>query len=304
MKKYSIVEEPESGSVWHFHDQHTRRSRQSAVDRNQSQNAEPRVGIAQTSSVDTTSQHERARLAQITYEHARLTTFRLPVDPYAKPNAGSKMWSALMRDQKILLERICSKPSLIGHHVHTRERLEETPLKSADELRKNAKAAIEAHLGIAEAMTENRLPPEMQEIHKRIPASEDLSNRAKFILIMVTFISRGRYTTFTVMREWAIPFPDNHIRAALKKARIQFDCTNVPIHPIIESNWRICDLGDHLSDLDDDVGMEFLQEEGIKFDKNGRILGGAFQFRDVEEMTKGTMIEKYIDRPYQFGGWK
>jgi hypothetical protein len=49
---------------------------------------------------------------------------------------------------------------------------------------------------------------------------------------------------------------------------------------------------------------ELLQEEGVRFDINGRIGGGAFRLRDAEEKMKGTMLENYIGRlPYRFGGW-
>ena len=66
----------------------------------------------------------------------------------------------------------------------------------------------------------------------------------------------------------------------------------------------VCDWGDNMPDVDEEVRFTLLEEEGIRYDKNGRILGGRFEFSGVEESMKGTMIEKYIDRfPYRFGGW-
>jgi hypothetical protein len=52
----------------------------------------------------------------------------------------------------------------------------------------------------------------MQDIHERIAASNDLSKRAKLILLLIIFILYGRYTIFTVIWEWDTPLPDSHIR--------------------------------------------------------------------------------------------
>jgi hypothetical protein len=56
-----------------------------------------------------------------------------------------------------------------------------------------------------------------------------------------------------------------------------------------------CGFGGHMLEIDEDVRFGLLEEEGIRFDDNGRILGRRLEFFDVEESMKGATIEKYVD---------
>ncbi|KAF1835936.1 hypothetical protein BDW02DRAFT_494884 [Decorospora gaudefroyi] len=148
----------------------------------------------------------------------------------------------------------------------------------------------------------------MQEIHQKISNAEELSDRAKLILLMTTFIPCGRYATYAAIREWtALSLPASHIAAPLRKATSGSDLEEIPIHRILEKNGGIgcygCDWGNHMPGVQDDEREELLKREGIRFDKNGRLLGGGFQFMEVEEMMRGTAVEEYIKLPYRFGGW-
>jgi hypothetical protein len=89
------------------------------------------------------------------------------------------------------MQRVCAKPKLVEHYPHAKEHLSKTQLDDNDQLRIDAKAAMEQYLRV-EAI--NNLPPEMQDLHDRIAGRSNLSDKAKLVLLITTFIPHGRYT--------------------------------------------------------------------------------------------------------------
>ncbi|KAH7084335.1 hypothetical protein FB567DRAFT_528811 [Paraphoma chrysanthemicola] len=245
-----------------------------------------------------------AETNQITREHIRLSRGYRPDDPFEVSLADG-----LTADQCILLKRISKKPQLVDHYPYAKAYLEETPNVSDDVIRLEAKAAIEEHLALAQTIPVNNLPLEMQDLHDQIAAQENLSDQAKLILLMTTFIPYGRYTTYNAIREWLHSTrgmtSDIHIASALRKGAVAFSFDEIPSYRVIGQNWRVSDYGTHTPDLDDDDRRAMLEAEGGRFDKNGRLLGGRLEFHEVEDEMKGTLVANYVRNfPYRFGGWQ
>jgi alkylated DNA nucleotide flippase Atl1 len=253
------------------------------------------------------TQQSYAEQDQAVREHIRLMKGHQPDDPFADP----RMIHGHTSDQHVLLNRISKRPQLVDHYPYTKGCLEDTSKNSDDLVRVNAKAAMDEYLEAAHATLANNLTTEMQDLHERIAAQEGLSEQAKLLLLMTTFIPCGRYTTYSAIRDWVRSshglISNVHIAGALKRRMIHFALDNIPVHRILDHNGGIgkpsCDFGNHMPDLDDDEQRALLRDEGVRFDKNGRLLGGRLEFHEVEEAMKGTMLEKYIRSfPYRFGG--
>jgi alkylated DNA nucleotide flippase Atl1 len=273
MRKYGITDQSSIDGT-QIRDLFVRERQQSPV--NTSQHA-PSTHHTDNSHIPraelTPSQLEKARMIQIQQEHFRLSSGPQPVDPFAPSNAGLDTSASNATNRTVLLNRIQSRPQLIEYYPYAKQYLEETPDISNDELRVSAKTSVEL-----QDEPENLLPQEIQEVHERISSTDSFSNRAERIILMTTFIPPGSYTTYAAIREWSADVgdkcPDSHICGTLKKAFATFDLDEVPVHRIVRSNMGVCDWGDHMLEVDEDMRFGLHEEEGIRFDKNGRILGG------------------------------
>jgi alkylated DNA nucleotide flippase Atl1 len=250
----------------------------------------------------------RAQTEQKMREHARLTRGPKPGDPFMVDDPESRAYTA---DQIILLKRIFDNPKLVEHYPHTQNYLDETPESSDATFRVAAKAAVDEHRK-AEEILSNHLPLEMQEIHERIAERSDLSDLAKLILLITTFIPAGSYTSYTAIREWIHDAQGNtatmHVTAGLRRGSKMFAADEVPTHRVIERSGGIggstCEWGTHFPYADEEARQAWLEEEGCRFDKNGRILGSRLEICEVEEQMKGTIVAKYVTRfSYRFGGF-
>lgn len=115
-----------------------------------------------------------------------------------------------------------------------------------------------------------------EELRAAVEAS-GLSKFAQRVLLLVSQVPAGRYTTITALKDWYI---ENHnltsksnIASALRRNVL---APYVPCHRVVVSNggFGMLDHGDHGEDWE--VRMEMLAEEGVRFDKNGRLLGSTF----------------------------
>ncbi|KAH7072047.1 hypothetical protein BKA63DRAFT_516839 [Paraphoma chrysanthemicola] len=246
-----------------------------------------------------------AETNQIIREHIRLSRGGRPNDPFEV----SSLADGLTADQRILLIRISKNSQLVNHYSYAKAYLEETPDDSDDAVRLEAKAAIDDHVALAKATPVNNMPLEMQNLHNQIAAQNFLSDQAKLVLLMTTFIPYGRYTTYGAIREWLHSTrgmtSDMHIASALRKGAAIFSFDEIPSYRVLSHNSRVSDHGTHTPDLDDDDRRAILEAEGGRFDKKGRLLGGRFEFHEVEDDMKGTLIAKYVRNfPYRFGWWQ
>ncbi|KAF2818836.1 hypothetical protein CC86DRAFT_460784 [Ophiobolus disseminans] len=184
---------------------------------------------------------EAARINQITFEHAHLTQGRQPVDPFE--NTDSAPRDSYEPTQMALLLRISEKPELVEHYPHTLRFLEDTPLDYTQPCHVNAKTAMDRYLELTGAGQPNNLPQDMQDLHDRIDAIPKLSNRAKLILLMATFIPVGSYTTYNAIKDWLLEaghkLPSTHITSALKKGMSYFALEEIPVHRIVKYNGDI-----------------------------------------------------------------
>lgn len=124
---------------------------------------------------------------------------------------------------------------------------------------------------------EPREPEASNELRAAVEAS-GLSKLAQHVLLLVSQVPVGHYTTLTALKEWYSQSyhmtPKSHIASALRKNVFAPD---VPDHRVVDSNGgigRFIDWGDHGEHWE--VRREMLAEEGMRFDKNGRLLGASF----------------------------
>jgi len=234
---------------------------------------------------------KRARMTQITHEHARLTSGRQPVNPFAVDFQDGHAFS---RGQLILLQRICEKPQLVDYYLHTKFFLEETHHDFVDGTGVSAKAAMDQYYEAAEAGTCNPSSQEMQGLHNDIAQQETLSDQAKLVLLMVTFVPHGRYTTFNAMREWIHDArhmcADSHIASALKKGALLFSLEDIPMHRIVRRNGglgnfngRACDWGDHLPEYDDDTREAYGKKRAVGSTRMGESWVAGWSFTRLKK---------------------
>ncbi|KAF2034129.1 hypothetical protein EK21DRAFT_85577 [Setomelanomma holmii] len=239
---------------------------------------------------------ERAKLSQITHEHIRLFRGREPDDPFEIVQSTTRGLSA---DQLVLLNRIAADPHLAEHYPHTKAYLDDTPDDSPETICVAAKAAMNEYLEGASGAPRSSLSTEMQDLHDLIASQVGLSDQAKLILLMTTFIPEGRYTSYNAIREWLRDVGemtrDSHIAAALRKGTSLFNLNEVPAHRVVERNGGVghysCEWGSHMSDMEDDERIVLLEDEGARFDKNRRLLGGCLEFHEVEKPMKASSRE-------------
>lgn len=109
-------------------------------------------------------------------------------------------------------------------------------------------------------------------------ANSNLSKLQKRILLLVTLVPEGRYTTVAAIKDCM----NGHFQAtgqgqvvgALEKSLWD----DVPVHRVINYGGGFCLCSNPVPAVDEKESRILLAEEGVRFDKNGRDLGAAFRF--------------------------
>lgn len=105
-----------------------------------------------------------------------------------------------------------------------------------------------------------------------------LSNFAKRTMLLVAQVPPGRYTTYIALAEFYREKWGMMSRTAFGGALRKNEWWPlVPDHRVVASNGGVgrgSDYGNHGASAEDRV--EMLREEGVRFDINGKLLGGSF----------------------------
>ena len=109
-------------------------------------------------------------------------------------------------------------------------------------------------------------------------ASSSLSVLRKRVLLLVSLVPEGRYTTVATIKDCM-----NHHFEATGQAQIigaleKNLWDDVPVHRVINYGGGTCLSSNPVPAVDEEESMLLLAEEGVRFDKNGRALGSAFRF--------------------------
>jgi alkylated DNA nucleotide flippase Atl1 len=217
-------------------------------------------------------------------------------DPFADRGARTAPHTL---EQELHLARISADPAHIPIFPFTQAYLEETPFTSTDELRHEAKRAMQRHLGVEDAR--NALTQKMQDLHELIASHPDLSDLTKLTLLITTFIPQGHVASYRTIREWVhdarAMTPEKHIASALRKSPFSID--DVPIHRVIERNGGArgegCAWGSHMPEVDGEWHREILEQEGCGFDRIVRVKGGVMHVHEVEAAMKGSVVGRFVD---------
>ena len=133
--------------------------------------------------------------------------------------------------------------------------------------------------------------PELDEVNEEpmsvtsaighVSDSTNLTDSCKRILLLLPQIPYGRYTTYKTLQE--------HIHATWHMTSVRIIQLSIqknrypgiiPCHRVVAGNGGIgrgTEWGDHGFEVGE--RREMLREEGVRFDKNGRLLGpGFFEF--------------------------
>jgi hypothetical protein len=211
------------------------------------------------------------RLHQSEDERERLRTGRLPTDPFATEDMDPQTDQSYTTEQVVYLERIITDPRLVEHYPATKAYLERLKLRHGvffPVMGRAAKTTVERYYRI-DAGTHNKWPLEMQAIHKDIVQQAKFSDLAKLVLMMVTFIPAGRYTTYAAIKDWALfardgMLPESHVIAACNKGAKHYSLEDVPLHRVVAHDSAVhldlCDWGVHLPALGDDTRRAIFED--------------------------------------------
>ena len=135
-------------------------------------------------------------------------------------------------------------------------------------------------LSIPEDMDARLYPlDELSDVRTDIESSA-LSRQRKRILLLVTLVPEGEYTTVAAIKECMNDHFQrtgrDHVIGALEKNV----WIGVPVHRVMDSGYGSClgGGGQSVAVGDEMDSRMLLAEEGVRFDKNGRALGPAFRF--------------------------
>lgn len=118
-------------------------------------------------------------------------------DPFSARGTGS---TSPTPAQIAHLEWVFVDPSLFVIFPFTKAYLEATPGNCTETLRVQAKAEMDKFFGIEPPG--GVMDPEMLDILEAIVDCPDLSDQAKAILLITTFIPPGRVASYRTIRDW------------------------------------------------------------------------------------------------------
>ena len=110
-------------------------------------------------------------------------------------------------------------------------------------------------------------------------ATSDFSKQRKRILLLVTLVPEGAYTTVTAIKDCMnenFQLTGNSQILSAVRANIWDE---VKTYRIVDFTENSClGGGGQRNVLEEENGSVLLAQEGVRFDKNGRALGAAFRF--------------------------
>ncbi|KAK7704753.1 hypothetical protein SLS57_010377 [Botryosphaeria dothidea] len=121
--------------------------------------------------------------------------------------------------------------------------------------------------------------PELLEARETIFSSKDLTPFRRFVLILLTYIPRGRYSTYGAMSSYiTTQHHKSSARAIGNAMRNNPFAPTVPCHRVLAHDGRIGGFGGdwgeqgrHAAEM-----KRLLAEEGVKFDSGGKAAGGPY----------------------------
>ncbi len=109
-------------------------------------------------------------------------------------------------------------------------------------------------------------------------ASSDLLKQRKRVLLLVTLVLRGSYTTAAAIKDCTNrnfqPSGRGQILSALGKSVWE----DVPAYRVMDFGGGSCLGGAQSNVAGEEAGMDLLAQEIFKIDKRGRVQGAAFRF--------------------------
>ncbi|EKG11160.1 Methylated-DNA [Macrophomina phaseolina MS6] len=121
--------------------------------------------------------------------------------------------------------------------------------------------------------------PELREARRTIASSKDLTPFRRFALILLTFIPRGRYSTYGAMSNYiTAQYHKSSARAIGNAMRNNPFAPAVPCHRVLAHDGRIGGFGGDWGEQGKHSAEKrrLLAEEGVKFDSGGKVVGRPY----------------------------
>lgn len=118
---------------------------------------------------------------------------------------------------------------------------------------------------------------ELSAVRAEIAAS-DFSTQRKRVLLLVTLVPRGSYSTVAAIKDCMNENFQWTGRGAILSALGKNEWEDVPVHRVMDFGSGSCLSGTQSNVLDGQGGRALLWDEGVKLDKRGRARGAAFRF--------------------------
>ena len=117
----------------------------------------------------------------------------------------------------------------------------------------------------------------LEDVCYTIATLPELSFQAKCFLLLAAQVPWGRYATYhSIMETYSLKYGMASVQNVGRALRKNPFPPVLPCHRVVAANGGIgryyTDWGHHVTDVE--YNQALLAEEGVRFDKNGRILGG------------------------------
>lgn len=240
-----------------------------------------------------------SRSKQIKFERSRLAKGKQPINFFNVDCPGGLSPANLTPGNRVLLERIIEQPELLKLNPHAKEYLESISSEPNDPTIRDARAALAAYPEALQRIPRRRISSNEQQVHDAIQDCAKLSDQAKLILLVTTFIPCGHYLTYNAIQEWVRLatkgiVPCSHVVSALRKAESEFELDEVPVHRVIERNGGF--WGTHMPSTDDQKRADLLDDEEGLVTCDGRITGSALELFEIAGDMRKTAVEIYVKR--------